>query len=90
VIPCKAFIDGLQSTTDDNGNDVGWGTKDSVMLAMVKHWPAEGPGEGGREGHKDGGKFAVYPGKNFEACTIPFVDGAFKLDGKTGTAGHLS
>lgn len=84
---CKAFIDGMQSTTDDSGNDEGWG-KDSVA-AMVKHWPAEAPGEGGREGHKDGGKFAVYPGKNFEACMISFVDGAFKLDGKTGCASSI-
>lgn len=80
----KAFIDGMQSTVDENGNDLGWG-KDS-MAAMVKHWPAEATGEGGREGHKDGGKFAVYPGNNFEAAMIPFVDGAFKLDGKTGSA----
>ncbi|ADK68813.1 glycoside hydrolase family 3 domain protein [Olsenella uli DSM 7084] len=80
----KSFIDGLQSTVDDKGEDQGWGTKS--LVSMVKHWPAEGPGEGGREGYTDSGKFAVYPGKNFEALTIPFVDGAFKLDGKTGSA----
>lgn len=83
----RAFIDGLQSTVDDNGEDQGWGTKS--LISMVKHWPAEGAGEGGREGHSDQGKFAVYPGKNFDALTIPFVDGAFKLDGKTGTAGTI-
>ena len=83
----KAFIDGMQSTVDDSGNDLGWG-KDS-MAAMVKHWPAEGAGEGGREGHTDGGKYAVYPGKNFEGLMIPFVDGAFKLDGKTGCASSV-
>lgn len=84
---CRAFIDGMQSTTDDKGNDLGWGT--GSMAAMVKHWPAEGAGEGGREGHTDGGKFAVYPGNNFEALMIPFVDGAFKLSGKTGCASSI-
>jgi beta-glucosidase len=84
---CRALIDGLQSTVDENGEDQGWGT--GSLISMVKHWPAEGPGEGGREAHTDGGKFAVYPGKNFDACTIPFVDGAFKLDGKTDSAGAI-
>ena len=83
----RAHIDGLQSTLDASGNDQGWGT--GSLVAMVKHWPAEGPGEGGREGHADGGKYAVYPGDNFEALTIPFVDGAFKLDGKTECAAAI-
>ena len=83
----KAYIDGLQSTIADDGTDEGWGT--SSVLAMVKHWPAEGAGEGGREGHMEGGKYAVYPSDNFEALTIPFVDGAFNLDGETGRAGAV-
>ncbi len=82
----RAFIDGVQSTVVD-GEDQGWG--DKSVVAMVKHWPAEGPGEGGREGHSAGGKYAVYPGDNFEALMIPFVDGAFKLDGKTECAGNI-
>ena len=80
----KKFCDGLQSTYDENGNDLGWG-KDS-LTAMVKHWTGEGASEGGREAHMDGGKYAVYPNHNFEALMIPFVDGAFKLEGKTGSA----
>ena len=80
----RAFVDGLQSTYDEDGNDLGWG-KDS-MTAMVKHWTGEGASEGGREAHMEGGKFAVYPNNNFEALMIPFVDGAFKLDGKTECA----
>ena len=80
----RAFCDGLQSTYDENGNDLGWG-KDS-MTAMVKHWTGEGTTEGGREAHMEGGKYAVYPGNNFHALSIPFVDGAFKLEGKTGSA----
>ena len=84
---CRSLIDGLQSTVDDNGDDQGWGT--GSLVAMVKHWPAEGAGEGGREGHTDGGKFAVYPTDNFEALMIPFVEGAFKLDGKTECAAAI-
>ena len=83
---CRALVDGLQSTVVD-GEDQGWGT--GSLVAMVKHWPAEGPGEGGREAHPEGGKYAVYPGDNFEALMIPFVDGAFKLDGKTGSAAEV-
>lgn len=84
---CRALCDGLQSTVDESGEDQGWGT--GSLVAMVKHWPAEGPGEGGREAHPEGGKYAVYPGDNFEALMIPFVDGAFKLDGKTGCAAEV-
>ncbi len=80
----RAFCDGLQSTYDADGNDLGWG-KDS-MTAMVKHWTGEGAGEGGREAHLEMGKYAVYPNNNFEALMIPFVDGAFQLEGKTKTA----
>lgn len=84
---CRAFIDGMQSTVADDGTDEGWGS--DSLVSMVKHWPAEGAGEGGREGHTDGGKYAVYPGNNFDALMIPFVDGAFRLDGATGSAGSI-
>ena len=80
----RAFCDGLQSTYGPDGSDLGWG-KDSVT-AMVKHWTGEGASEGGREAHLEGGKYAVYPGGNFEALMIPFTDGAFALEGKTGAA----
>ena len=43
----------------------------------------------GREAHTEGGKYAIYPTGDFEACMIPFVDGAFKLDGKTKSAGAV-
>lgn len=79
----RAFCDGLQSTYDADGNDLGWGSES--MTAMAKHWTGEGASEGGREAHMEGGKYAVYPNNNFEALLIPFVDGAFKLDGKTKT-----
>ncbi len=80
----RAFCDGLQSTYDENGNDLGWG-KHSVT-AMAKHWTGEGASEAGREAHLEGGKYAVYPNGNFEASLIPFVDGAFSLEGKTKAA----
>ena len=83
---CRSLCDGLQSTVV-NGEDMGWGT--GSVAAMVKHWPAEGASEGGREAHPEGGKYAIYPGGQFEALMIPFVDGAFNLDGKTGSAAEV-
>jgi len=80
----RGFIDGLQSTYDEDGNDLGWG--DNSLTAMVKHWTGEGACEGGREAHLEGGKYAIYPTKSFDALMVPFVDGAFNLDGKTKTA----
>ena len=80
----RAFVDGMQSTLDEAGADVGWGA--GSVACMVKRWCGEGAGEGGREGHMDGGKYAVYPSDGFDLRLIPFVDGAFKLEGKTGRA----
>ena len=62
----------------------GWGSKS--VAAMVKHWPGGGPCESGRDAHYGFGKFAVYPGNNFEEHLKPFLEGAFKLDGGTGEA----
>ncbi len=77
----KAYIDGCQTTEESPG---GWG-EDSVN-AMVKHWPGGGTGEGGRDAHFSYGKYAVYPGDNFEEHLKPFTEGAFCLDGKTEKA----
>lgn len=76
----RAYVDGFQGT----GKDGDWG-RESVN-AMVKHWPSGGPEEAGRDGHFAYGKFAVYPGDNFQDHLKPFLDGAFKLKGKTGSA----
>lgn len=73
----NAYISGLQSTFDENGNDLGWG-EDSVY-AIAKHYVGDGAPEGGRNDHMDAGKFDVFPGNNFEAHLIPFHDGAFNL-----------
>lgn len=73
----KAYCEGFQNSPE------GWGHES--VNAMVKHWPGGGSGEGGRDAHYGYGKYAVYPGNNFDEHLKPFIDGAFKLD-KTGQA----
>lgn len=80
----RAYVDGFQTSSGENEIAGGWGY-DSVN-AMVKHWPGGGSGEGGRDAHFGYGKFAVYPGNNFDEHLIPFTEGAFQLDGPTGKA----
>lgn len=80
----RAYIDGFQTSSDDKEIKDGWGYES--VNAMVKHWPGGGSGEGGRDAHYGFGKYAVYPGNAFETHFIPFTDGAFKLEGKTGMA----
>lgn len=80
----RAYCDGMQTT---EGTDDGWG-KDSVT-AMVKHWPGGGPMEGGRDAHYPFGKYAVYPGHDAKDHLMPFLDGAFALEGGTGSAGAV-
>lgn len=80
----RAYVDGFQTSFSTDEIVDGWGYKS--VNAMAKHWPSGGPEEGGRDGHWASGKFAVYPGNNFEAHLKPFTQGAFKLDGKTAMA----
>lgn len=77
----RAYVDGFQTSEGNAEINDGWGY--NSVNAMVKHWPGGGPEEGGRDGHWAFGKFAVYPGNNFEAHVQPFTEGAFKLEGKT-------
>ena len=77
----KAYCDGFQTT---EGAKDGWG-RDSVNT-MVKHFPGGGPCEGGRGAHYAYGKYAVYPGGNFEEHLKPFTQGAFALNGPTQKA----
>jgi beta-glucosidase len=77
----QAYCDGFQTTKNSIS---GWGL--GSVNAMVKHWPGGGSGEAGRDAHYGSGKFAVYPGNNFNAHLIPFLQGAFKLKGKTTMA----
>jgi beta-glucosidase len=80
----RAYIDGFQTSYGDKEIAGGWGY--NSVNAMVKHWPGGGSGEGGRDAHYGFGKYAVYPGNNFIQHFIPFTEGAFKLEGKTGMA----
>ncbi len=81
---CKAFGGGMQSTWEDDDctKDDGWGS-DSVAV-MLKHFVGAGAVEGGRNDHNDAGKYDVFPGDNFNAHLIPFLDGGLHLDSKTG------
>ncbi len=67
----KAYVDGSQNTYDAKGRSTGWGS-DSINT-MIKHWPGDGAGEGGRESHLNAGKYAVYPGNNYAEHTKPFM-----------------
>ncbi len=64
----------------------GWGAKS--VATMAKHWPGGGTGEAGRDAHFSVGKYAVYPGGNFEEHMRPFKEGAF--DRSNGDIGVTS
>lgn len=70
----REYCDAFQTTP---GTKDGWG--ELSVNCMVKHWPGGGTGESGRDAHFALGKYAVYPGNNFQQQLIPFIDGAFKL-----------
>ncbi len=82
----QAFGAGMQSTwgDDDATDDQGWG--DQSCGVMLKHFVGEGSNEGGRDDHSDSGKWNVFPGDNFEAHLVPFLDGGFNLDSQTEQA----
>ncbi len=80
----RAYVDALQTTP---GAEDGWGG--GSVIAMVKHWPGGGTGEGGRDAHYRFGQYNVYPGGNAEAHKRPFTEGAFALDGPTKVAGAV-
>jgi beta-glucosidase len=80
----RAYCDGFQTSTGDAVIKDGWGYHS--VNAMMKHWPGGGPEEGGRDAHYAYGKFAVYPGNNFDEHLVSFVDGALKLSGPTKMA----
>ena len=80
----KAYIDAFQTSYGDDVIDSGWGT--GSVNCMVKHWPGGATGEGGRDAHVGFGKYAVFPGGDFQTAADIFINGAFKLDGPTGYA----
>jgi beta-glucosidase len=77
----RAYVDGFQTSTGESEIKDGWGYHS--VNAMMKHWPGGGPEEAGRDAHFAYGKFAVYPGNNFDEHLVSFVDGALKLAGPT-------
>lgn len=80
----RAYVDGFQTSEGEFEVADGWGYHS--VNAMVKHWPGGGPEEGGRDGHFGYGEYTVYPGNNLKDQLKPFIDGAFKLSGPTGSA----
>ncbi|WP_346888847.1 glycoside hydrolase family 3 N-terminal domain-containing protein [Clostridium sp. UBA1056] len=83
----EAYCDGFQTSSEEYEIKDGWGYES--VNAMVKHWPGGGSGEGGRDAHYAYGKYAVYPGNNFDEHLKPFTEGAFKLKGKIKTASAI-
>ena len=80
----RAYSDGFQTSKGEDAREGAWGM--NSVNAMVKHWPGGGTGEAGRDAHFSFGKYAVYPGNNFEEHLLPFTEGAFKLEGGTEQA----
>ncbi|HLN55457.1 MAG TPA: glycoside hydrolase family 3 N-terminal domain-containing protein, partial [Bacteroidales bacterium] len=80
----RAYTDGFQTSVGDREIEGGWGY--TSVNAMIKHWPGGGSGEAGRDAHFAFGKYAVYPGNNFDDHMIPFIEGGMKLNGPTGMA----
>lgn len=83
----RAYVDGLQTSEGKSEIKDGWGYHS--VNTMSKHWPGGGTVEGGRDAHWAFGKYAVYPGNNFETHLKPFIEGAFRLSGKTGTTSAI-
>lgn len=83
----RAYIDGLQTSTGEQEIGGGWGYES--VCATAKHFPGGATGEAGRDAHYNYGKYAVYPGGNYEEHLIPFQEGACKLDGPTGEVAYI-
>ena len=81
----RAVCDGMQTTENPEKCVEGsWGTES--IVAMPKHWPGGGTGEGGRDAHQAYGKYSVYPGDNLKQQMSVFSEGAFKLNKGTECA----
>ena len=83
-----AYVNGMQSTYDENGEDLGWGNES--VYCFTKHFAGAGATEGGRDDHGNGGRYAVFPGNNLEAHLITYFDGVFNLPGKTDSSGIMT
>ena len=83
-----AYVNAMQSTYDENDEDLGWG-KESVYC-FTKHFAGAGAIEGGRNDHAYAGRYAVFPGNNYAAHIITYFDGVFSLPGLTKSSGIMT
>ena len=83
-----AYVNAMQSTYDENGEDQGWG--EESVFCFTKHFGGAGATEGGRDDHTYAGRYTIFPGENLEAHLITYFDGVFKLPGKTGSSGIMT
>ena len=65
----KAYVEGFQ-----NGSD---GLNPGSVIAVVKHWVGYGAQKDGWDSHNYYGRFASFPGNNFEYHVTPYL-GAFE------------
>ena len=83
-----AYVNAMQSTYDENNEDLGWGNES--VYCFTKHFGGAGSTEGGRDDHSNAGRYSVFPGNNLEAHLITYFDGVFNLPGKTGSSGIMT
>ncbi|MCD7760933.1 MAG: hypothetical protein LUH16_04055 [Clostridiales bacterium] len=83
-----AYVNAMQSTYDDDGTDLGWGSES--VYCFVKHYAGAGATEAGRNDHHTSARYAVFPGDNLEAHLITYFDGVFDLPGLTGSSGIMT
>lgn len=83
-----AYVNAMQSTYDEKGEDLGWGAES--VYCFTKHFGGAGSTEGGRDDHTYAGRYTVFPGENLEAHLITYFDGVFNLPGKTKSSGIMT
>ncbi len=83
-----AYVNAMQSTYSESGEDLGWG--EESVYCFAKHFAGAGATAAGADDHGYVGRYAVFEGDNFEAHTIAYFDGVFNLPGKTGSAGTMT
>jgi beta-glucosidase len=67
----QAYVEGFQ-----NGSE---GIHDGSVALVVKHWTGYGAAEQGFDSHNYYGRYAIFPGNNFNYHVIPF-EGAFSAN----------
>ena len=67
----QAYVEGMQDGSD--------GLEPSSVATVTKHWAGYGAQENGYDSHYYYGRYAVFPGNNFDAHLVPY-EGAFRAD----------